>query len=102
MIFLKINNETNLVEFTHFMPFDEKHGLKKTKEELEQEGILVEALPEKPEKIENKGIKLYANPLRWEYFDLTPKEQSFEFLRKLVFEGKITEEEAKIIARESL
>lgn len=47
MIYLRYNKE-NKVDLIHYMPFHEKHGLGKTQEELELEGVFVEELP-KPE-----------------------------------------------------
>ncbi len=76
MIFLKYN-ETGKVNYTHYMPFHEKYGLGKTKEELEQEGVLVDSIPESKQ-IEGKAPILYCNPstkeLWYEYEDI-PKTQ---------------------------
>jgi hypothetical protein len=59
MIFLKV--EEQKVTLIHYMPFDEKDGLKRTQEELEQEGMLIDNLPE-VEQIEGKKPVLYCNP----------------------------------------
>lgn len=81
MIFLRVENE--VVTFKHFMPFDEEYGLDKTKKELEQEGVLVEEIPE-PEEKEGKNAILHCNPgtkeLWYEYEDIpkTPEEEQQE------------------------
>lgn len=73
MIFIKLDN--SYVTYIHYMPFHEKHGFKKTREQLEQEGILVNEVPE-PEQIEGKAAILHANPetkeLWYEYEDIQP------------------------------
>ena len=58
MIFIKEKN--GIVEYMHYKPFHEKHGLKKTVAELEQEGFLVDFIPT-PEQIENKTPVLHIN-----------------------------------------
>ncbi|MEK4403427.1 hypothetical protein MKZ26_03150 [Sporosarcina sp. FSL K6-6792] len=45
MIFIKVD-VSNTVWFTHYSPFDKKHGLGKTKGELELEGHFIESIPE--------------------------------------------------------
>lgn len=71
MIYLK--TEGNRVIFSHYMPFDRYHGLGKTREELEQEGTLVESVPE-PEQTKEKSAILHCNPqtkeLWYEYEDI--------------------------------
>lgn len=70
------------------MPFDDKNGLGKTKEELEREGILVDSVP-KPEQIKGKADILYCNPktkeLWYEYEDIpkTPEEELQEKIQAL-------------------
>lgn len=67
------------VGYIHYMPFDKEHGLDMTREELEQEGILVDSVPE-PEHIDGKSAVLYCNPetkeLWFEYADIpkTPEQ----------------------------
>lgn len=83
MIFLKTENE--LVTFVHYMPFDGEHGMGKTKEELEQEGILVESIPEP--KQNGKIPKLFVNretkELWYEYSDRPPtQEEEMEQLKQ--------------------
>jgi len=79
MIFLKIG-ENNEILMIHNRPFDPnpKNGLGKSEEELLQEGILVESLPE-PEEIEGKIpiLKFNGTELYYEYIDipLTPEEE---------------------------
>ncbi len=73
MIYVEIIN--NEIGMTCYKPFDEKHGLGKTKEELEQTGLVVETLPT-PEQIEGKVANLKYNPttksLYYEYVDKVP------------------------------
>ncbi|WP_205613341.1 hypothetical protein [Clostridium sporogenes] len=86
MIFLsrltKITNEKYSIGYIHYMPFNEKHGLGKTKEELEQEGILLESIIE-PKQIEGKQATMYWNPIEgkifYEYEDIPKsKEETLE------------------------
>lgn len=86
MIFLgnlkKINDSKIAIGFIHYFPFDKNHGLGKTKEELEQEGILIENFPE-PEQIEGKHATMYWNPIDknvfYEYKDIPKsKEENLE------------------------
>ncbi|NFM47521.1 hypothetical protein FDB72_15575 [Clostridium botulinum] len=71
MIFLgelkKIEENKIKAKFIHYMPFDNVYGLHKTKEELEQEGILIENIPE-PKYIENKQAIMYWNPVDKQIF----------------------------------
>lgn len=46
-----IKHEQNKITLIHYQPFDKKNGLGKTEEELLQEGILVNEIPQ-PEKRE--------------------------------------------------
>ncbi len=73
MIYVEIVN--NEVGITHLKPFDEKDGLGKTREELEQTGLLLESEPV-PEKIEGKDAVLKYNAttksLYFEYVDKVP------------------------------
>ena len=86
MIFVKWN-EKNDVTFVHYMPFDEKEGLNKTEEELLEEGVLIESIPN-PEQVEGKGSEMKYDPesksVYYEYFDL-PVDREKE-LEKLVEE----------------
>jgi len=56
-----IKEENGIVSFIHNMPFHEKYGLNKTIEELEQEGILVENVPQEPDVEENQLPQLHIN-----------------------------------------
>ncbi|WDU84192.1 hypothetical protein [Caloramator sp. Dgby_cultured_2] len=77
---IQIDANKYRVGFIHNFPFHPQHGLGKTQEELEQEGILIEELPE-PQQIEGKIAVLYCNPVTkdvwYEYEDrpLTKEEQ---------------------------
>lgn len=70
MIYIQIS-ENNVIGFQHHKPFDEKFGLGKTQEELLQEGILVDSIPE-PEQIEGKVpiLKYDGTKLYYEYQDV--------------------------------
>lgn len=99
MIFIK--QEEGKVSFIHYMPFDEKEGLNKTKEELEIEGFLVESIPEA--EINGKNAILHINPetkeLWYEYQEDPPtqleqiktlrqqQEATNEALLQLLLEG---------------
>ncbi|WXR61183.1 hypothetical protein WG909_12910 [Peptostreptococcaceae bacterium AGR-M142] len=106
MIFMQGNEvEENkvLINFVHKMPFDEHYGLKKSKEELEKEGYLVETVPE-PKEL-NKIATLYLNPgtieLFYEYEDI-PKsrevllEEQVELLKKVI-DGLLLEKEGGLL-----
>lgn len=86
MIFLKFDSDGK-ISYIHHAPFDEKHGLKKSKEQLKKEGVLVEQLPEKLEEIEGKQQVLYLldGQLVWKYEDmpLTPEEIQAEKIQEL-------------------
>ncbi|SFI89550.1 hypothetical protein [Brevibacillus centrosporus] len=73
MIYVEYSAENeNLVTFVHHMPFDEVHGLGKSKTELEKTGVFVDSVPELVN-IEGKVARLYLNPatrtLEWKHFD---------------------------------
>lgn len=61
------------VKGRHYMPFDEKNGLGKTREQLELEGVFVHSIPE-PQQVDGKSVILYCNPatkeLWYEYEDI--------------------------------
>lgn len=73
MIYVKYNKVTGKEELQHYMPFDEQNGLQKTKEELEQEGLLVESIPEPLLQVGKQAV-LYVNlsnrSLYYQYIDL--------------------------------
>ncbi len=74
MVFLKIDSETNMVNYFHMKPFDSRHGLGKTEIELLQEGFLIDSIPE-PEQIEGKSVKMFyteADGFWFEYEDIPP------------------------------
>lgn len=60
MIFLK-TDETGKVIYTHHKPFDNQYGLNKTKEQLLEEGHLVEKLPAIKNKVGFDAILYYTN-----------------------------------------
>lgn len=78
----KITDTKYLIGYLHSMPFDTVDGLHKTKEELEQSGILIENIPE-PQNTEGKKAIKYYNPVDkkifYEYEDITKsKEETLE------------------------
>jgi hypothetical protein len=80
MIFVKLKDDE--IQAIHYQPFDPVYGLGKSEEELLQEGILVESVPE-PEFIEGKVPVLKYDPtnkeLYYEYEDVPPtKEELLE------------------------
>lgn len=91
MKYIEYDQETNEVRFIHNMPFDEKEGLNKTEEELNQTGLVIESLPKELPTQERKIRVLFANPLRWEYVDrpLTQEEK----LQDMVSQGILTQEQ---------
>ncbi len=94
MIYIKYDSD-NQVTLKHNMPFDAKSGLGKTEAELLQDGILVESIPVKPIKIAGKFLRLYVNPIRWEYID-KPLTQG-EVIEQMVEDGTLTEEQAELL-----
>lgn len=85
MIFLgnleKVTETKYRVGLTHHMPFHPKHGFGKTAEELEQEGILVDSIPEE-QKVEGKSAIRYVNPstkeIYYEYEDILPTSEDLQ------------------------
>lgn len=63
-----IKTENTKVVYTHFMPFDEKDGLKKTEEELLQEGYLIDEIPE-PDRQEGKIAEAHYTPEQGYYYE---------------------------------
>lgn len=77
MIYVEIKKD-NEIGMVHYMPFDEKDGLKKTAEELRKTGILVDSLPvEKAIDGKQAILKYDGVNLFYEYIDrpLTPEEE---------------------------
>lgn len=64
MKFIKID-AMERVEFVHHVPFHEKHGMGKTKEQLLQEGYFVEHIPTPAETLDiapKRKVELYFDP----------------------------------------
>lgn len=89
MIFLggltKITEGKSLVTFIHYQPFDEQHGLGKTQNELQQEGVLVDSIPAAEQN--GKTAHLFINPetrdMWYEYTEATkPVEDQIEELKQ--------------------
>lgn len=86
MIFIKVD-ENNKVIYKHYRPFDEIYGLQKTKEQLLQEGYLVESIPTFKE-VSGKNQVLYYDKRRgfWcEYIDipLTPEQEAQQLKERI-------------------
>lgn len=64
----KITQDKSSVGYVHYMPFDENYGLQKTREELEQSGILVELPSEELPKVEGMKCELFYNATTNELF----------------------------------
>lgn len=98
MIYFKFDTNGRK-EYRHNFPFHEKDGLGKTREQLEQEGILVEQLPPKLPKVEGKTQELYYidGQLVWQYEDipLAPEEMKNEKIQEL--ELKVAENTAETL-----
>lgn len=90
MIFITFdtNNKCTMI---HHKPFDKIFGLNKTEEELNKEGVFVEALPEYPESIVGKKAVLYINPLQWRMEDRNLNQT--EKLQQMVNNGILTTEQ---------
>lgn len=99
MIFLgqlsKITDVKYSIGFIHYMPFDSVNGLGKTQAQLEQEGILIDSIPE-PQILEGKSPIMYVNPMRkeifYEYIDIpkTKEELQAEEIENLKKQLKAT------------
>lgn len=95
--FYKVSKDRYRVQIIHYLPFDKKHGLGKSVSQLEQEGVLVESIPE-PDKIEGKSSALYINPeskeLWYEYEDIpkTQEDKLSEKVNQLDAQLQITQE----------
>ncbi|WP_142414380.1 hypothetical protein [Hathewaya massiliensis] len=84
MIFLQCN-KVGKVEFIHYMPFDEIHGLGQTEEELRQNGILVNSIPE-PQNIQGKQGILYfeeGKGVYYKYEDMPKLEGNSELEKRV-------------------
>ncbi|HID0836303.1 TPA: hypothetical protein ACXDA8_003742, partial [Clostridium botulinum] len=103
MIFLgelkKIEENKIKAKFMHYMPFDNVYGLHKTKEELEQERILIENIPE-PKYIENKQAIMYWNPadkqIFYEYEDVLKSDEKLEQQKQQSLNAKLFKDNAEI------
>lgn len=85
MIYIE-TNEKSVITSKHYMPFDENYGLKKTKEELELTGFIVEEIPEMPSApFGYRTIEKYSNEegFTYEYEEAkkTQEEKIFELMK---------------------
>lgn len=75
MIFIK-TDENNYVTFIHYLPFNEKFGMNKSKEELEGEGYLIKSYPTPPV-VEGKETKVKFDGLEFSYeYEAMPKDEN--------------------------
>ena len=73
-----INHKEGTVEFIHYSPFDDKHGLGKTKEQLDLEGVLVSAPPASIPRNGKQSIMKYSTETKkiyYEYIDIPDTEE---------------------------
>jgi hypothetical protein len=87
MKYIKTDNANDRLMYINNFPFDTKHGLGKTEEELLQDGFLVEDIP-KPEQIEGKSATTYYTTEQgfwFEYADIpkTPEQIQAEKIDQL-------------------
>lgn len=78
---IKITDTKYSIGFIHYMPFDAINGLGKTQEQLEQEGILIESVPQS-QVIEGKTSIMYVNPVDklifYEYEDIPKSKEDLQ------------------------
>lgn len=95
MIYCELIKGTNEVSWTHHKPFDEKYGLGKTREELEQTGVFVETMPEFEERIGKIPVRKVNFETMTIYYDFVDRPLSREELvEKQVFELQQTQKSA--------
>lgn len=88
-----IRTENGKVELIHYMPFDKRHGLGKTEEELLKEGYLLDDIPE-PQRLEGRIAEAHYTPedgFYYEYID-APGSQNMTLVQS-VQAGIITREQ---------
>lgn len=73
MVYIKVNEDYK-VDYVHCMPFDEVHGLGKSKDELLIDGFLVESIPEQPVEIIGKKHELCFTIEKGLYYDSVDRE----------------------------
>lgn len=82
------------VGFIHRYPFDAQHGLKKTKEELELTGVLVEELPDPEQngKIATLYVDLATGKTHYEYMDPPASEIDRSELEKVKYQQSLLQQ----------
>lgn len=92
VIYLKFD-ENGRKRYQHNLPFDENRGLGKTKEQLEQEGILVDKLPTKLPEQQGKTQELYyiGGQLVWQYEDIIPSSEDLQTEKIIQLETALLE-----------
>jgi hypothetical protein len=89
MVFIKLQKSTDVVEYIHYMPFDSVNGMKKTEEELLQEGMLLDvSIPEETVQAGKQALLHYndTNSFYYTYVDrpLTPEEELEQLKQQVV------------------
>lgn len=64
--------EDNVVKFIHKYPFDPTKGLHRTREELEQNGVFVDNVPEPEMKQGMRSVPKYNSDTKSIYYEYTP------------------------------
>lgn len=95
MIFIR-TDENQKVEFIHYKPFDEKLGLKKTKEQLLKEGYLIESDPSPEVREGFNAIKYYDPNTNSIYFKY---EKQKEIINEPTLEERISDLELALAAQ---
>lgn len=100
MIYIRCKDDF-VVEMVHYMPFDEKHGLRETKEELEKTGYFIEAI-HPSENVEGFYSIMKYNPetknIYYTYEEKTEKMLKRDKLLTMLAEGIINEEDFKLLS----
>lgn len=95
-IFVRVKDD-KILEI-HYMPFDPVYGTGKTEAELQQEGLLVDAIPD-PEPVEGKVAVLKYNPndktLFYDYEDV-PLPPEAQVIKQLEQQVELLQQETKV------
>lgn len=67
--YIRVNNQTHIVEFMHRMPFDPVVGMGKTKEELLETGVFVDSIPNPENKIGMRAVPYYNADTKKVYYE---------------------------------
>lgn len=88
----KITDEKYSIGYKHYTPFDDVKGLHKTKDELLQDGQLVE-LSTRSQEVAGKNQELYYNPINntcfWDYIDNSVIQKQIDSLGQIIIQEKL-------------